>query len=185
MSFIEVVNISTINLILAAVGASLCFFSYLLRLTIHLYLYKRQVEFSKIFFKYLFIFIFLGYAGWGFWSSVDPVKMNISSYISIPTGLFLTVTGFGLFIYSEMKKGGVGEEEELVSTGIYSKIRHPMYVGMILFHVGFPFIFKSFIACLSTILWAAFILTWKYFEEKNLERQFGKKYIEYKKRTWF
>jgi len=185
MSFLYVVNISTVNLTLAIVGASLCLFSYILRLTIHIYIYKKQVEFSKIFFKYLVIFIFLGYAGWGVWSGVDPVKMNISSYISIPIGVILTVTGFGLFIYSEMKKGGVGEKEELVSTGIYSKIRHPMYVGIILFHIGYPFMFKSFIACLSTILWAAFIFTWKYFEEKNLERQFGKQYIEYKKKTWF
>ncbi len=119
------------------------------------------------------------------WSGVDPVKMNISSYISIPIGAILTITGFGLFIYSEIKKWGVDEKEELVSKGIYSKIRHPMYVGIILFHIGYPFMFKSFIACLSTILWAAFIFTWKYFEEKNLERQFGKQYIEYKKKTWF
>ena len=42
----------------------------------------------------------------------------------------------------------------LVTTGIYSKIRHPIYIGLILLHVGYPFIFKSVAACLSTILWA-------------------------------
>ncbi len=185
MSFLEIVNISTANLILAIGGAILCLLSYIVRLTIHIHIYKKQVEISKRFFKYSVIFVTLGYAGWGVWSGVDPVKMNISSYISIPIGVILTVTGIGLFLYSEIKKGGLGNEEELVSTGIYSKIRHPMYVGLILLHTGYPLIFKSFIACLSTVLWSAFIFTWKYFEEKNLERQFGKKYIEYRKKTWF
>ena len=68
---------------------------------------------------------------------------------------------------------------------MYSKIRHPMYIGIILFHIGYPLIFKSLVALLSSILWAAFIFAWKVFEERNLERQFGEKYIEYKKRTWF
>ena len=111
--------------------------------------------------------------------------MNISSSISIPIGVVLTAVGFGLFLYSEIKKHGVGEEEALVTTGIYSKIRHPMYFGLILLHVGYPFIFKSFAACLSTILWAGFIAIWKRFEEKNLERRFGQKYIDYKRQTWF
>ena len=99
MSFLNVVNISTINLTLAIVGASLCLFSYIFRLTIHIYIYKKKVEFSKIFFKYLMIFIFFGYAGWGVWSGVDPVKMNISPHISIPIGVILSVTGFELFIF--------------------------------------------------------------------------------------
>jgi protein-S-isoprenylcysteine O-methyltransferase Ste14 len=42
-----------------------------------------------------------------------------------------------------MKKHGVGEEEALVTAGIYSKIRHPMYIGLILLHIGYPVIFKS------------------------------------------
>ncbi|MEE8591881.1 MAG: methyltransferase [Spirochaetia bacterium] len=55
----------------------------------------------------------------------------------------MTAVGFGLFLYSEMKKHGVGEEEALVTAGIYSKIRHPMYIGLILLHIGYPVIFKS------------------------------------------
>jgi protein-S-isoprenylcysteine O-methyltransferase Ste14 len=48
-----------------------------------------------------------------------------------------------------------------------------------------PFIFRSFITCLSSILWTAIICVWTHFEEKNLERSFGQKYLDYKKATWF
>ena len=46
-----------------------------------------------------------------------------------PVGSVLTVIGIGLFLYSEMKKHGVGDAKRLMRTGIYSKIRHPMYKG--------------------------------------------------------
>ena len=183
MSFLSVAEVGCLTLILIIVGAVFCFLSYLLRLLTHISVYRKGAEVLP--FPVLLIFTFLGYFGWGYWSAADPVKMNISSSISIPIGVVLTAAGFGLFLYSEMKKHGVGEEKALVTTGIYSKIRHPMYIGLILLHVGYPFIFKSFAACLSTILWAGFIAIWKRFEEKNLERRFGQKYIGYKRQTWF
>jgi protein-S-isoprenylcysteine O-methyltransferase Ste14 len=131
------------------------------------------------------VVVFLGYLGWGFWCGNDPVKMRISSSLSVPLGIGLAVIGFGLFAYAEMKKGSVGEEQELITTGIYAKLRHPMYLGIILFHIGLPLVFRSFVALVSTVLWAAVIFAWKGYEERNLVRQFGEKYIEYKKQTWF
>ena len=185
MTFLEVQSISTANLVLCIVGAILCFNGYATRFAIHFYQHRKRADLPQRFYKYSLVIVFLGYLGWGFWSGNDPVKMSIHSSLSLPLGIVLAVIGFGLFGYSEMKKGSVGEEKELVTTGIYSKLRHPMYVGIILFHIGIPLIFKSFVALLSTVLWAAIIFAWKVFEEKNLERQFGEKYVEYKKQTWF
>jgi protein-S-isoprenylcysteine O-methyltransferase Ste14 len=128
---------------------------------------------------------FLGYFGWGYCSGADPVKMNIPSSLAIPVGAGLAVLGLGLFLYSELKKHGLGNRDQLVTSGIYAKIRHPMYIGLILLHIGYPFTARSFAACLSTILWAAMIAAWTRFEELDLERRFGKTYLEYKKGTWF
>ena len=185
MPFLEIREISAANLVLCIVGAILCFIGYATRFAIHLYQYKKRADLPQRFYKYSLVIVFLGYLGWGFWSGNDSVKMSIRSSVSLPLGIALSVIGFGLFVYSEMKKGSVGEEQELVTTGIYSKVRHPMYIGIILFHIGLPLIFKSFMAMVSTVLWAAFVFAWKVFEEKNLERQFGEKYVEYEKKTWF
>jgi protein-S-isoprenylcysteine O-methyltransferase Ste14 len=183
MTFLVIEDISSINLILLIAGAVLCLVSYILRLATHIFSYTRGS--GGINFRLTLVLTFLGYLGWGYWSSVDPVKMNIPSSVSIPVGVTLAAAGMGLFLYSELKKHGVGDPDKLVTTGIYSKIRHPMYVGLVLLHIGYPFIAKSFIACLSTILWAGIIRVWTHFEEKNLERRFGQRYIDYKKRTWF
>jgi protein-S-isoprenylcysteine O-methyltransferase Ste14 len=44
---------------------------------------------------------------------------------------------------------------------------------------------KGFSAFVSTFIWIVFILVWKQYEEKNLERKYGERYREYKKKTWF
>jgi len=182
-SFLSVEQASPLNLALIIAGASLCLASYLLRLLAHIHSYTRDGEIFN--FRFLLIVTFLGYFGWGYWSSADPVKMNIPSAVSLPAGVALAVIGIGLFLYSEIKKHGVGDADSLVSTGVYSKIRHPMYVGLVLLHLGYPLIFKSFAAALSTVLWTGIIAAWTHFEEKNLERRFGQRYIDYRRQTWF
>lgn len=183
MSFLVIEDISLPTLVLIISGAALCLLSYSLRLAAHVISYTGGS--TVINFRLILIVTFLGYFGWGFWSGNDPVKMNIPSSVSIPVGVTLTAVGLGLFLYSELEKHGVGDADELATTGIYSKIRHPMYIGLVLLHLGCPLIWKSFIACLSTILWAGIISVWTHFEEKNLERRFGQRYIDYKKQTWF
>ena len=183
MSFLSISEISSVTLVLMIAGAVLCLISYILRLAAHISIYRRGTEVLP--FRVLVIFTFLGYFGWGYWSGADPVRINIPSSVSVPVGVVLAVVGLGLFLYSEIKKHGVGESDQLLTTGIYAKIRHPMYVGLVLLHFGFPFIFRSFVACLSTLLWAGFMSIWTRFEEKNLERRFGQKYLEYKRQTWF
>ena len=183
MGFLFIKDISSIDLILMIAGAVLCLLSYILRLSAHVSSYKGRKEIFS--FPLTLVLTFLGYFGWGYWSGADPVKMNIPYALSIPVGGFLAAAGLGLFLYSEMKKHGVGDPDKLVTAGIYSKIRHPMYIGLVLLHIGFPLAAKSFVACLSTILWAGIICVWTHFEEKNLERRFGQRYIDYKKQTWF
>ena len=183
INFLSIAEVSSVNLALIIAGAVLCLLSYTLRLAAHISIYRRGT--SGLRSHLLSIVTFLGYFGWGYWSSTDPVKMNISTSVSVPIGVALAVIGFGLFLYTEIKKHGVGEADQLVTKGIYSKIRHPMYIGLVLFHFGFPFIFRSFVACLSTVLWAGFISVWTSFEEKSLEKRFSQKYIDYKRQTWF
>ena len=74
--------------------------------------------------------------------------------------------------------------KKLVKEGIYSKIRHPIYVGFSLILVGWCYIINSttyYIAAFTLILILALRA---YLEEKRLTEKFGEKYREYKKETW-
>lgn len=74
----------------------------------------------------------------------------------------------------------------LVTHGIYSKIRHPMFIGAILVYLGIEFIFQSIYGLLLVI----FVLIPFYIysaieEEKMLLKKFKDKYTAYKKKTLF
>ena len=164
----------------------ICLAGYIFHTVIHFFEYKGyKFAKSKTLQTILTIIIFMGYLGWGFMIFLDPLRMNMSNYIAIPLGLLIGLTGLLMFILSTKAKKGFYELDRLVTKGIYSKIRNPMYLGIILIHIGFPFTSKSLLTLISAIIWIPLIFTWKYWEEKDLERKFGKEYSEYKKRTLF
>ena len=74
----------------------------------------------------------------------------------------------------------------LVTHGIYSKIRHPIFIGVILVYLGLELIFQSIYGLLLVI----FVLIPFYIysaieEEKILSKIFKDKYTAYKKKTLF
>jgi len=75
------------------------------------------------------------------------------------------------------------EVKKLIMGGIYSKIRHPIYLGRILLNVGFLIIIPILPMLIIAI---AFILVWfllALYEETVLIKKFGKKYKKYKKKV--
>ena len=101
------------------------------------------------------------------------------------------LAGFGTIIATKSSKNysikrflgiipSVDESEELITTGLYSKVRHPLYAGLVLIFVGY-FLFAGTISSavhLGCLL--LYLPVGIYFEEKNLIIQFGEAYKEYK-----
>ncbi|MBY8985589.1 MAG: isoprenylcysteine carboxylmethyltransferase family protein [Candidatus Lokiarchaeota archaeon] len=145
-------------------------------------------------------------SGWGFfiflfgiWISFQPkFEIPIFQYnlviISYPIPLFHLIlalpiisTGawFGIVGVKEvtLKVAETHRPVEVISTGIYSKIRHPQYFGAILSHIGISLLLSSLFSILSTplIIVVLFLFSWK--EEKELLREFGKEYEKYLDKT--
>lgn len=77
------------------------------------------------------------------------------------------------------------QARELVTHGLYSKIRHPIYVFAHLFLLGIVIGFRRID---WFILWMVFMLLHIQRvrnEERVLEEKFGEKYREYRRSTWF
>jgi len=72
---------------------------------------------------------------------------------------------------------------ELVDTGIFKTIRHPLYSSLIFLTWGIflkqPTAFLLVISVLSTV----FLYLTAISDEKECIRYFGEKYVEYRKRT--
>lgn len=73
--------------------------------------------------------------------------------------------------------------EELVVSGLYSKVRHPLYAGLVLIFVGYFLFAGTAAAALHLICLALYIPIGIYFEEKNLMASYGQTYRKYQEKV--
>jgi protein-S-isoprenylcysteine O-methyltransferase Ste14 len=72
---------------------------------------------------------------------------------------------------------------KFVDSGIYAWIRHPLYLGTLLFCLSFLFLSVSLV---SIGVWVAFFIFFDRmatYEEKNLVKLLGEQYVSYQKRV--
>jgi protein-S-isoprenylcysteine O-methyltransferase Ste14 len=108
---------------------------------------------------------------------------------------------FGLFVYFlaaliivlsrlNLGKQGTGtlvvrEDHDLITTGLYKYLRHPMYSGTLLGVVGFAFVTQSIFISLITLIFYFWIFKERIkYEETILEETFGEKYLKYKESSY-
>jgi protein-S-isoprenylcysteine O-methyltransferase Ste14 len=78
----------------------------------------------------------------------------------------------------------VESEQKVVSTGVYGRVRHPMYVGALIMMVGTPLALDSYWGLLATIL-AVPILALRIEDEEKMLRQELDGYDEYMQKVHY
>jgi protein-S-isoprenylcysteine O-methyltransferase Ste14 len=78
----------------------------------------------------------------------------------------------------------IQEGHELVTTGIYSTIRNPSYLGLLLGTLGWSLAFRSWVGVILTALMIPPLGARMASEERLLRSQFGNQYDAYRARTW-
>jgi protein-S-isoprenylcysteine O-methyltransferase Ste14 len=73
---------------------------------------------------------------------------------------------------------------ELMTTGIYSVIRNPSYLGLLLTVLGWGLAFRSLLGVLVGLAFIPFLIVRMRDEERLLAEQFGAQYEAYRARTW-
>ncbi len=71
----------------------------------------------------------------------------------------------------------------MVTTGIYSKVRHPGYLGVILMYLGASLWFESLVPILIALLFSGLHVLTALKEEEYLLRKFGDDYRRYMERV--
>ena len=78
----------------------------------------------------------------------------------------------------------ITEAATLKTDGIYERIRHPSYSGMLAVVMGFGATMSSFYSFLVLVIPVLIAVIYRiYVEEKVLVKEFGNSYLEYKSKT--
>lgn len=104
-------------------------------------------------------------------------------------GSIVTLLAFTLWIIARVQLGNsftIGAHaKKLVTVGVYSKLRHPVYYFSIFAIVGLAIFTWSIYMTILVILLIMIEIIRIRQEEQVLEKTFGKDYIKYKQTTWF
>ena len=106
-------------------------------------------------------------------------------------GVILLATGYIIHWYAhkEMKKYAVQAHEHttqpgtLITSGPYSKIRHPGYSGLVLIYFGFALGFAVMWMLVPAVIFTILTCLTAIKEEESLRERFGKEYEEYTRRV--
>ncbi len=95
---------------------------------------------------------------------------------------FVSIIG-GIILILGWKK--IYKAENLVTNGIYAYSRHPQYLGMGMIIVAWLFAWPTIPTAIMGVIMLIVYYRLAKTEEKELEKEFGEKYLEYKKRVPF
>ncbi len=160
-----------------------CFVCFFTRTLYHVLEYKKStIAEHKSMPLLISINMFVLWFAWFSMNFSDPLRIALPMWLRI-FGLLLFFIGAVLVVIAHLHIPGYGTKEAR-TTGIYSKLRHPMYFGFMLWLVGFPLFWQSIITLITAVLWVPAFVSWQILEEKQLEEKFPE-YRAYKKQTLF
>jgi len=127
-----------------------------------------------------------------YFTDISYLKGNIQDYITY-FAIFLSILGFVVraIAIATTPKGTSGRNtkegqvaESLNTTGIYSTVRHPLYLGNYFMWIGIVmFTFNwSFVIIVTLAFWLYYERI-MFAEERFLERKFGDAYMDWANRT--
>jgi len=120
------------------------------------------------------------------------ITLYNGTYEEIPVliGFILMIIGMGFnfIVRTNLGKNWVPlskttEGQELVTESIYSKIRHPFYLSILILFLGIAVISWNFYGLLFFVLVLMALMIRIRKEESELIDKFGEKYVKYKKET--
>ena len=119
----------------------------------------------------------------------STVLFNVISFPALVLPSFVSL-GFCLYLVAKSHKAVFGEahlQPKFLDSGVYSWVRHPMYLGILLCCLAFFFASLSLLSLGILVVFFIFYNKMTTYEEKSLIQILGEEYIAYQKRVpkWF
>ncbi|MFW9848600.1 MAG: methyltransferase family protein [Candidatus Thorarchaeota archaeon] len=151
---------------------------------------REEVDWSGVFLSFAIIgyFISIGlylivpdWIQWTYFELGEPFRL-------IAFGLSFCVTGLILWTHRVLGKQysalqEIQQDHQIISVGPYSRVRHPMYTGFILYSICVSLISSNLLLILFAFLIAIPFPKLARNEERMLIREFGDEYKDYMAKT--
>ncbi len=138
---------------------------------------------STALFMFILEVMIVLWVSWFLMCPKDPLHIALPGIVRW-AGFGAFVLGWILGLGALIQLRGVENIDHLVTTGLFAKLRHPMYTGFILWIFGWAIFHGAPLSLLAGLIAVGNILYWRSLEENHLEASYGEKYLEYRRRTW-
>jgi len=135
-------------------------------------------------FAVVFVAMGLMLASWPVMCPLDPWRIAFPGVVRW-LGLGVVTAALALAVGALVQLRGLENIDHLVTTGLFSRIRHPMYTGFVLWIVGWVVRHGAVASLALGLVCIGNILYWRRLEEDALESQYGEDYRRYRSGTWF
>ena len=116
--------------------------------------------------------------------NIDPILLFLS-YTLIFVGYFIrlfAILSLGNYFTVNIT---ISMDHKLKTNGIYKKIRHPSYTGLILYYTGLGIAMENYICIIILFVIPLMVVLYRIKnEEKVLQQHFSLSYNEYKKQSY-
>ena len=136
----------------------------------------------------LVAFLTMNYWDW-FYFIINPSFVNLPLFIA---GAFLIAIGFAVttmasrvISVSTVADMRTDRKPELITGGIYSRTRHPLYLATILLLLGLAALYPFDRVIVFSLALSTYVLIGAYLEERKLVTVYGRRYLEYRRKAGF
>ena len=139
---------------------------------------------NKLAVAVVFFFMMLLWFSWFQLCPLDPLRLDLPLAVNW-LGLGLVILGMILAVAALVQLRGVENINHLVRTGVFRRLRHPMYTGFILWIAGWILYNGAGASIAVGMAIGLSVFWWASLEEAHLRAKHGDAYEEYRKTTWF
>ncbi|MFW9799341.1 MAG: methyltransferase family protein, partial [Candidatus Thorarchaeota archaeon] len=133
-------------------------------------------------------FLSMGFWDW-FYFLASPELVQPGLFLLgwglIALGLFLAARASQVISVSTVADMRTDRKPELVTAGIYSRTRHPLYLATIILLIGMASVYPFSNVIFYALILSSYVLVGTFLEERKLILQYGQAYLDYQEKTGF
>ena len=115
---------------------------------------------------------------------IQPL-LFISGVVLLIAGVAVTIAASRVISVSTVADMRTDRMPELITDGIYARVRHPLYLATLLLFVALMAIYPFAQVIIFTTALCVYTVIGAFLEERKLVTHYGQDYIEYKKQAGF